>query len=368
MKFTSAALLASGASAFTSTTNTLQPQTVRAAAPAQAPSMAVAGGINGFGRIGRLVARIMAKSDAIDLKLVNSGAANEYMAYQFKYDSIHGRYPGTIEPTADGLMIDGVLTPTTHTRDPSEIPFGAMGAEYICESTGAFLTADKVAPHIAAGAKKIIFSAPAKDDSPTVVMGVNEETYDPSMVAVSCASCTTNGLAPMVKAINDKFGIEEGLMTTVHAMTATQKVVDGRRQGRRQGHPRRQGQAHGHGLPRADRRRLRRRPHGQAQHGDVLRRHLRRGLAPRRRPDDGHPRLLRRAPRLDRLRDRADVVRLRRRGGHHALAQVRQVRRLVRQRVGLLEPRRRPHVPHGRRRRQGRRVDVLYVPSPLRHA
>merc|ERR1712094_69904 len=92
-----------------------------------------------------------------------SGAANEYMAYQFKYDSIHGRYPGTIEPTADGLLIDGVLTPTTHTRDPSEIPFGAMGAEYICESTGAFLTADKVAPHIAAGTKKIIFSAPAKD-------------------------------------------------------------------------------------------------------------------------------------------------------------------------------------------------------------
>merc|ERR1719454_402293 len=225
MKYTAAALLASGASAFTTSGNAL-PAATRPQAAAQAPTMVVAGGINGFGRIGRLVARIMAKSDAIDLKLVNSGAANEYMAYQFKYDSIHGRYPGTIEPTADGLMIDGVLTPTTHTRDPSEIPFGAMGAEYICESTGAFLTADKVAPHIAAGAKKIIFSAPAKDDSPTVVMGVNEETYDPSMVAVSCASCTTNGLAPMVKAINDKFGIEEGLMTTVHAMTATQKVVD----------------------------------------------------------------------------------------------------------------------------------------------
>jgi len=186
----------------------------------------VAGGINGFGRIGRLVARIMSKSDAIDLKLVNSGASNEYMAYQFKYDSIHGRYPGTIEPTDDGMKIDGVLVPTSHTRDPSEIPFSKLGAEYICESTGAFLTAEKVAPHIAAGAKKIIFSAPAKDDSPTVVMGVNEDTYDPSMVAVSCASCTTNGLAPMVKAINDKFGIEEGLMTTVHAMTATQKVVD----------------------------------------------------------------------------------------------------------------------------------------------
>eukprot|EP00629_Pelagomonadales_sp_RCC1024_P012211 CAMPEP_0119266034 /NCGR_PEP_ID=MMETSP1329-20130426/4638_1 /TAXON_ID=114041 /ORGANISM="Genus nov. species nov., Strain RCC1024" /LENGTH=375 /DNA_ID=CAMNT_0007265895 /DNA_START=523 /DNA_END=1650 /DNA_ORIENTATION=+ len=220
------ALLASGAAAFTTTSNTL-PATVRpaSAAPA-APSMAVAGGINGFGRIGRLVARIMCKSDAIDLKLVNSGASNEYMAYQMKYDSIHGRYPGTIEATDDGLVIDGVLTPTSHTRDPSEIPFTSMGAEYICESTGAFLTADKVAPHIAAGAKKIIFSAPAKDDSPTVVMGVNEGIYDPSMTAVSCASCTTNGLAPMVKAINDAYTIEEGLMTTVHAMTATQKVVD----------------------------------------------------------------------------------------------------------------------------------------------
>merc|ERR1712118_333443 len=129
--------------------------------------------------------------------------------------------------TADGLMIDGVLTPTTHTRDPSEIPFGAMGAEYICESTGAFLTADKVAPHIAAGAKKIVFSAPAKDDSPTIVMGVNQGEYTSDMTFVSCASCTTNGLAPMVKAIHDKFDIQEALMTTVHAMTSTQQVVDG---------------------------------------------------------------------------------------------------------------------------------------------
>jgi len=225
MKYTAATLLVSGASAFTSTTNSLSAAPLRASAQA-APSMAVAGGINGFGRIGRLVARIMAKSDAIDLKLVNSGAANEYMAYQFKYDSIHGRYPGTVEATDDGLKIDGVLTPTSHTRDPAEIPFSAMGAEYICESTGAFLTAEKVEAHLAAGAKKIIFSAPAKDDSPTVVMGVNEETYDSAMKAVSCASCTTNGLAPMVKALNDAYGIDEGLMTTVHAMTATQKVVD----------------------------------------------------------------------------------------------------------------------------------------------
>merc|ERR1711924_41107 len=109
---------------------------------------------------------------------------------------IHGRYPGTIEPTDEGMKIDGVLTPTSHTRDPSEIPFSKLGAEYICESTGAFLTAEKVAPHIAAGAKKIIFSAPAKDDSPTVVMGVNEETYDPSMIAVSCASSRPTASRP----------------------------------------------------------------------------------------------------------------------------------------------------------------------------
>merc|ERR1719441_38498 len=298
----------------------------------------------------------MAKSDAIDLKLVNSGAANEYMAYQFKYDSIHGRYPGTIEPTADGLMIDGVLTPTTHTRDPSEIPFGAMGAEYICESTGAFLTADKVAPHIAAGAKKIIFSAPAKDDSPTVVMGVNEETYDPSMIAVSCASCTTNGLAPMVKAINDKFGIEEGLMTTVHAMTATQKVVDASSNKDWRG--------------------------GRCASGNIIPSSTGAAKAVAKVIPDVKGKLtgmafrvptadvsvvdltvkLNTATSYDEIC--ADVVRLRRRGGHHALAQVRQVRRLVRQRVGLLEPRRRPHVPHGRRRRQGRRVDSLYATCP----
>ena len=129
---------------------------------------------------------------------MNSGAANEYMAYQFKYDSIHGRYPGTVEATEAGIMIDGVLVPTSHTRSPAEIPFTQFGAEYICESTGAFLTLEKVQAHLTAGAKKIVFSAPAKDESPVIVMGVNQETYDPSMVAVSCASCTTNGLAPMV--------------------------------------------------------------------------------------------------------------------------------------------------------------------------
>lgn len=125
------------------------------------------------------------------------------------------------------LILDGQRVPTSHTRNPEEIPFTATGAQYVCESTGAFLTEEKVQPHLKAGAKKIVFSAPAKDDSHTIVMGVNAETYDPSMDLVSCASCTTNGLAPTVKVINDNFGIKEALMTTVHAMTATQMVVDG---------------------------------------------------------------------------------------------------------------------------------------------
>merc|ERR1719445_675458 len=144
-----------------------------------------------------------------------------------KYDTIHGKYDGTIEAVGDSLVIDGQTVALSHTRDPAEIPFGANGADYVCESTGVFLTTEKVQPHLKAGAKKVVFSAPAKDDSHTVVMGVNQETYDSSMTAVSCASCTTNGLAPMVKAIHDAFGIKRGLMTTVHAMTASQPTVDG---------------------------------------------------------------------------------------------------------------------------------------------
>merc|ERR1712039_1014959 len=127
----------------------------------------------------------------------------------------------------DSLVIDGVKVALSHTRDPAEIPFKEHGAEYVCESTGVFLTTEKIEPHLKAGAKKVVFSAPAKDDSHTVVMGVNQETYESSMKAVSCASCTTNGLAPVVKAINDAFGIKRGLMTTVHAMTASQPTVDG---------------------------------------------------------------------------------------------------------------------------------------------
>merc|ERR1712217_739808 len=182
---------------------------------------------NGFGRIGRQVARIAMKDPEVDLKLINASYDAEYLAYQMKYDSIHGRYDGTIEVDGDSLVIDGQKIALSHTRDPAEIPFTEHGAEYVCESTGVFLTTEKVQPHLKAGAKKIVFSAPAKDDSHTVVMGVNQETYESSMTAVSCASCTTNGLAPMVKAIHDAFGIKRGLMTTIHAMTASQPTVDG---------------------------------------------------------------------------------------------------------------------------------------------
>ena len=146
---------------------------------------------------------------------------------QFKYDTVHGKFGGTVEVDGMDLILDGQRVPTSHTRNPEEIPFVATGAEYVCESTGAFLTEEKVQPHLKAGAKKIVFSAPAKDDSHTIVMGVNAETYESSMNLVSCASCTTNGLAPTVKVINDNFVIKDALMTTVHAMTATQMVVDG---------------------------------------------------------------------------------------------------------------------------------------------
>jgi glyceraldehyde 3-phosphate dehydrogenase len=183
--------------------------------------------INGFGRIGRQVARIAMKDPEVELKLINASYDADYLAYQLKYDSIHGRYNGTIEVDGDSLVIDGHKVALSHTRDPAEIPFSKYGAEYVCESTGVFLTTEKIQPHLKAGAKKVVFSAPAKDDSHTIVMGVNEETYKPEMTAVSCASCTTNGLAPVVKAVNDAFGIKRGLMTTIHAMTASQPTVDG---------------------------------------------------------------------------------------------------------------------------------------------
>lgn len=190
-------------------------------------SMGYAFGINGFGRIGRLVARIMVEDPNSKLIAINTGADANYMAYQFKYDTVHGKWKGSLEVDGDDLVINGQRIKTTHHRKPEEIPWKDLGVEYLCESTGVFLTAESAQAHVNAGVKKVVFSAPAKDKSPTIVMGVNQNEYQSDMTFVSCASCTTNGLAPVVKALHDKFGIEEALMTTVHAMTSTQMVVDG---------------------------------------------------------------------------------------------------------------------------------------------
>jgi glyceraldehyde 3-phosphate dehydrogenase len=191
------------------------------------PVMGVKSGINGFGRIGRQVARIMIESNDCDLLQINAGSATpDYMAYQYKYDSIHGRVGHEVVVEGDDMILKGKRVLTTRARDPKDIGWAKSGVQYLCESTGVFLTEEKAKAHVDAGVKKVIFSAPAKDDSLTIVMGVNAEQYTGQTDYVSCASCTTNGLAPLVKCINDKFGIEEGLMTTIHAMTATQAVVD----------------------------------------------------------------------------------------------------------------------------------------------
>merc|ERR1719181_2094630 len=155
------------------------------------------------------------------------------MKYQLEHDTVHGRFDGTVEITNDGLVINGKTVSLSSTRDPTEIPWGKVGVDYVCESTGAFTTTEGCMQHVKGGAKKVIISAPAKDaETPTLVVGVNDDDYDSkSMAVVSCASCTTNGLAPLVKTINEKFGIKQGLMTTVHAATASQLTVDGSMKG-----------------------------------------------------------------------------------------------------------------------------------------
>merc|ERR1711997_237027 len=190
-------------------------------------TMSTGMGVNGFGRIGRLVTRIMMDDDDCELNAINAGSASpDYMAYQYKNDTIHGKAKGTVESDGDFLVLNGEKILTSRCRDPKEVGWGALGADYVCESTGVFLTKEKAQAIIDGGAKKVIYSAPGKDDTQTIVMGVNQAEYDGSENFVSCASCTTNGLAPMVKAIHDEFDIQEALMTTVHAMTATQAVVD----------------------------------------------------------------------------------------------------------------------------------------------
>ncbi|XP_010554090.1 PREDICTED: glyceraldehyde-3-phosphate dehydrogenase 1, cytosolic [Tarenaya hassleriana] len=186
-------------------------------------------GINGFGRIGRLVARVALQSDDVELVAVNDPfITTEYMTYMFKYDSVHGHWKHHEVKVKDSKTLLFGEKPVTvfGSRNPEEIPWGEAGAEFVVESTGVFTDKDKAAAHIKGGAKKVIISAPSKD-APMFVVGVNEKEYTSDLNIVSNASCTTNCLAPLAKVINDKFGIVEGLMTTVHSMTATQKTVDG---------------------------------------------------------------------------------------------------------------------------------------------
>jgi len=183
-------------------------------------------GINGFGRIGRLVLRACL-GKGLNVVAVNDPFIDlSYMVYMFKYDSTHGRFKGEIKEENGVLVVNGQRIAVFQERDPAAIPWGSVGADYVVESTGVFTTIEKASLHLKGGAKKVVISAPSAD-APMFVMGVNQEAYDPSMQIVSNASCTTNCLAPLAKVINDTFGIEEGLMTTVHAVTATQKTVDG---------------------------------------------------------------------------------------------------------------------------------------------
>lgn len=185
-------------------------------------------GINGFGRIGRLVCRAGCKNERVEVVAINDPFMDlDYMVYLFKHDSTHGKYAGTVERKGDDLVIDGHVIKIYGEKSPNDIPWGTAGAEYVCESTGVFTTKEKAGLHLAGGCKKVIISAPPKDDTPMYVMGVNEKNYDGSVDVVSNASCTTNCLAPLAKVMNDNFGIVEGLMTTVHAITANQLSVDG---------------------------------------------------------------------------------------------------------------------------------------------
>jgi len=184
-------------------------------------------GINGFGRIGRLAFRAAIERSDIEVVGINDLVEPDYMAYMLKYDSTHGPFKGTIAVEGGHLVVNGKTIRVTAEKDPANLKWGEVGAEVVIESTGLFLTQETAQKHIDAGAKKVVMSAPAKDDTPTFVMGVNHTELKADQTIVSNASCTTNCLAPIAKVLNDNFGIEEGLMSTIHAVTATQKTVDG---------------------------------------------------------------------------------------------------------------------------------------------
>lgn len=184
-------------------------------------------GINGFGRIGRLVFRAAQKRNDIQIVGINDLIDVEYMSYMLRYDTMHGRFDGTVEVKDGKLVVNGNAIRVTAEKDPANLKWNEVGAEYVVESTGLFLSKDKAQGHIDAGAKYVVMSAPSKDDTPMFVCGVNTDKYVKGTQFVSNASCTTNCLAPIAKVLHDKFGIVEALMTTVHATTATQKTVDG---------------------------------------------------------------------------------------------------------------------------------------------
>ena len=184
-------------------------------------------GINGFGRIGRMIMRCSLAHPDIEIVGINDLCAPDYLAYMFKYDTMHGKFDGTVDHDDSHIIINGKAIRCFCEKDAANLKWGEVGAEYICESTGLNLTKEKAQPHIDAGAKHVIMGAPSKDDTPMFVTGVNLDQYTSDMTFVSNASCTTNCLAPIAKVLNDKFGIKEGLMTTVHSVTPTQRILDG---------------------------------------------------------------------------------------------------------------------------------------------
>ena len=189
--------------------------------------MSIKVGINGFGRIGRMVFRASLNHPEIEIVGINDLCPADYLAYMLKYDTMHGHCQAEIGYTESAIIVNGKEIPVSAERNPADLPWAKLGAEYVVESTGLFLTKEKAQGHLDAGAKKVVMSAPSKDDTPMFVCGVNLDKYTPDMKFVSNASCTTNCLAPIAKVLNDNWGITDGLMTTVHSTTATQKTVDG---------------------------------------------------------------------------------------------------------------------------------------------
>ena len=189
--------------------------------------MSIKVGINGFGRIGRMVFRASLNHPEIEIVGINDLCPADYLAYMLKYDTMHGQFAGEVSSNETGIVVNGKTIPVYAERDPANIPWGKLEAEYVVESTGLFLTKEKAQAHLKAGAKKVVMSAPSKDDTPMFVCGVNLDKYTPDMDFVSNASCTTNCLAPIAKVLNDNWGITDGLMTTVHSTTATQKTSTG---------------------------------------------------------------------------------------------------------------------------------------------